>query len=94
MSKKKTLDLPLTLLFGCVVLSACAPTSLVHDTYGDAVRHMIDAQIYDREAAADPGSDPVSMDGAKAEEVLKTHRQDVGQPDAIQEPIIIQTGRQ
>ena len=55
---------------------------------------LIDAQIYDRDAAADPGSDPVSMDGAKAEEVLKTHRQDVGQPDAIQEPIIIQTGRQ
>jgi len=95
MNKSKSFDLRLTVLFGCIVLSACAaPPSLVHDTYGDAVRQMIDAQIYDREAALNPGSDPVSMDGAKAEEVLKTHRQDVSHPDEIQQPIIIQTGNQ
>jgi hypothetical protein len=93
MNKKTRSDLCLTLVCGCALLSACAPPSLVHDTYGDAVRHMIDAQIYDRDAAMDPGPDAVSMDGAKAEQVLKTHREDVSHPDDIQQPIIIQTGQ-
>jgi hypothetical protein len=95
MNKKTSFDLPLALMCGCVLLSACAaPPSLVRETYGDAVRHMIDAQIYDREAAMNPGPDAVSMDGAKAEEILKTHRRDVSHPDDIQQPIIIQTGNQ
>jgi hypothetical protein len=94
MHKIKSYGLPLTLLFSCALLGGCAPPSLVHDTYGDAVRHMVDAQIYDQDAAANAGSKPVSLDGSKAEEVLKTHRQDVSEPEEIQEPIIIQTGRQ
>jgi hypothetical protein len=65
-------------VLGLAILGGCATQpNLVEETYGDAVRNMVDAQIYDRAAAENPGDEPVSLDGKKGELVLKKHREDV-----------------
>lgn len=78
MHKQNFISVLLAPVLGLAMLGGCATEpSLVEDTYGDAVRHMVDAQIYDRAAAANPGDGPVSLDGKKGEAVLKNHRGDV-----------------
>jgi len=82
----------LTPVVGLALLTGCASeASHVRDTYGDAVRQMVDAQIYDRAAAANPGDAPVSLDGKKGELILKKHREDVPAAKDIQAPIVIGT---
>ena len=92
MNKTNLTTVLLTPVVGLVLLTGCAsePTH-VRDTYGDAVRNMVDAQIYDRAAAANPGDAPVSLDGKKGEVILKKQREDVPAAKQVQTPIVIGT---
>jgi hypothetical protein len=59
----------LTMLPVFLTLSACAS----QDTrFGDSVRHVQDAQIYNKSAALAPESAPVPQDGQKAQIVIDT----------------------
>jgi hypothetical protein len=77
-----------------VLLGGCATaTDPVAQSYGDAVRHMIDAQIHDRAAAQSPASDPVvGLDGERGAAVLKAHRGDVSKPADVQHEITLGIG--
>jgi len=82
------------LLVWAVLLSGCStqPTTLEAD-FGKSVRSVMNSQIHDREAAANPdpdaveGGDPYRLDTA-----LETHRTDVSKPQAVQQPISISVG--
>jgi hypothetical protein len=53
-----------------ILLSACAS----QDThFGDSVRHVNNAQIYDKTAALSPDIEPVPQDGKKAQIVIDTY---------------------
>ena len=53
-----------------LLLSACAS----QDTrFGEEVRHVTNAQIYDKSAALAPDSAPVPQDGKKAQIVIDTY---------------------
>jgi hypothetical protein len=83
-----------TFLLGALLLAGCAQPGLVEETYGDSVRHMVDAQIYDRAAALDPEPKPVlTLDGEKGEVVLKTHREAVSKPEEVPTPILLEIGK-
>jgi len=98
MRKESSIIFMLVSATGLALLAGCATEpSLMHDTYGDAVRNMVDAQIYDRAAAANPGDEPVSLYGKKGEAVLKMHREAVPKAADMREfdqPIVIQPAGQ
>ena len=61
--------------------------------FGDTVRSVMESQIADHEAAIHPnpnaieGSDPYRLDAA-----LDAYRQNVADPQVVQQPLIINTG--
>ncbi|QBQ55878.1 hypothetical protein [Nitrosococcus wardiae] len=76
--------IPLVLLLGC---TSTDPVRVEQD-FGNSVRNMIQAQIYDPEAARNPPVDPpAALDGAKAGEALKEYRQDVGKPSKVEKEL-------
>ena len=79
-----------------LLLSACATTEEAPGDFGDSVRHMVDAQIYDRHAAEHPPADPpLGLDGAVAATALKAWREQPtnkqSQPMTMEIPIGIPT---
>ncbi len=59
----------------------------VEEDFGNSVRHMIDAQIYNPEAAEHPIIDPPRpLDGPKGEAVLDAYRADVPKPQGARQP--------
>lgn len=83
----------------CTVLGAaggCTSTDpvRVEEDFGNSVRHMIQAQIHDPQAAANPPVDPpMNLDGAKADNILKSYRKDVSKPEQIEKPLQITIGK-
>jgi hypothetical protein len=77
------------------MLAGCASTAnndpqRVEQDYGRSVNQMIEGQIYDPQAARKPAADPpMGLDGVQGEEVLKTHREHVGDPDDVAEDVQI-----
>lgn len=94
MLKKIILICPL--LIAAMLASGCSrqPTIPAAE-FGETVRTVMESQIHDHEAAIHPnpdaveGSDPDRMDAA-----LNAYREDVPQPQEIQQPISIRVGGQ
>lgn len=76
-----------------VFVTGCSSTdpTRVEADYGNSVRNMIEAQIYDPEAANNPPSEPpTSLDGGYAEEVLEAYRDNVSKPEDVKRSISIE----
>jgi hypothetical protein len=94
MTKKIILTCPL--LVAAVLVCGCSrqPTIPVAE-FGEAVRSVMNSQIHDYAAAINPdpnaveGSDPDRLDAA-----LKAYREDIAQPQEVQQPITISFGSQ
>lgn len=85
----------LGVIFSLSTLAGCAITepARVDEDFGNSVRNMIDAQIYNPEAARNPPTEPpLALDGPKAEKVLEVYRDDVAKPRKIEQPIRIEVG--
>lgn len=73
--------------------AACSPTPRVDATFGDAVPAMVEAQLYDPAAAANPSPDVVQgTDGQRMETVIEAHRGRAGNADNVSNPIVISVG--
>jgi type IV pilus biogenesis protein CpaD/CtpE len=71
---------------------ACT-TSAVEESYGDAVRSNVRAQVYDPFTLINPSSDPVEgTDGQRMEAVMESHRSQQGSAESVAEPIVINVG--
>ena len=88
MSNKLT---QITILLGAIALSTVACTSsAVEESYGDAVRSNVHAQVYDPATITNPSSDPVEgTDGQRMEAVMESHRSQQGSADSVARPIVI-----
>jgi hypothetical protein len=92
----KNIILTCPLLVAAVFASGCSrqPTIPVAE-FGETVRNVMESQIHDHEAAIHPdpdaveGSDPYRLDAA-----LKAYREDVAEPQTVQQPISISFGSQ
>lgn len=84
----------ITIVLGAVALSTVACTSsAVDESYGDAVRSTVRAQVYDPATLTNPSSDPVEgTDGQRMEAVMESHRSQQGSADSVAEPIVINVG--
>ena len=91
MSNKLT---QITILLGAIALSTVACTSsAVEESYGDAVRSNVHAQVYDPATLTNPSSDAVEgTDGQRMEAVMESHRAQQGSADSVAEPIVINVG--
>jgi type IV pilus biogenesis protein CpaD/CtpE len=88
----KTL-VPLMLAGATLVLAGCAsdPKQEHDPAFGSSVRQMIQAQIHDPKAAANPPAEaPDGVDGQRAEQVVQTYRKDADKPSAVRERLTIQ----
>lgn len=91
----RTMFTVLSLLVAGALCAGCASTAQtdatrVEDDFGNSVRQMVKGQIYDPKAASKPPAEPpMGMDGVQGEAVLKTHREHVGDPNAIREDLRI-----
>jgi hypothetical protein len=92
MTKKFIITGPL--LIAAVFMSGCNRQPTLPDVeFGETVRSVLESQIHDHEAAIHPnpnaveGSDAYRMDAA-----LNVYRTDVGQPQAVQQPLIVNGG--
>ena len=90
----KSFILTCPLLLAAVLISGCNRQPTIPDVvFGETVRNVMESQIHDHEAAIHPnpnaveGSDAYRMDAA-----LNVYRTDVGQPQQVQAPIIVNTG--
>lgn len=75
-----------------LILAGCSTNSTdpvrVEMDYGNSVRNMVDAQIYDQAAANSLQSRPViGIDGVKAEGVIESYHADQGKTEEVREPI-------
>jgi len=88
MSNKLT---QITILLGAIALSTVACTSsAVEESYGDAGRSNVHAQVYDPATITNPSSDPVEgTDGQRMEAVMESHRSQQGSADSVAQPIVI-----
>ena len=92
----KIIILTCPLLVAAVFASGCSrqPTMPVAE-FGETVRKVMESQIHDHEAAIHPdpnaieGSDPYRLDAA-----LNAYREDVAEPQEVQQPITISFGSQ
>ena len=84
----------ITIVLGAVALSSVAcSSSAVEESYGDAVRSNVHAQVYDPATITNPSSDPVEgTDGQRMEAVMESHRSQQGSADSVAEPIVISVG--
>ena len=91
MSNKLT---QITIALGAIALSTVAcSTSAVEESYGDAVRSNVHAQVYDPATITNPSSEPVEgTDGQRMEAVMESHRSQQGSADSVARPIVIDVG--
>jgi hypothetical protein len=65
-------------------------TPNVDASYGEAVQSVVDAQLYDPAAAANPSTDAIEgTDGQRMEAVMKAHRGQMGTAESVSNPIVI-----
>ena len=86
----------LTALLLATFVGGCSQQPTVPPVpFGETVRSVLESQIHDHEAAIHPnpnateGSDPDRLNAA-----LEAYRTDVGQPQEVSQPILINTGNQ
>jgi hypothetical protein len=78
------------LSLGVLFTSGCGTTAgdmtNVEDDYGNSVKQMVQAQIYDPNAANFPSRQgPMSYDGDKAVRTLESYRKDIPKPESVSE---------
>jgi len=79
--------LALLLTAGCAITQEPAR---VDEDFGNSVRNMVDAQIYNHAAAQNPPVDPpLALDGQKGQNALEAYRKDVAKPKKVEEQIQI-----
>jgi len=77
-----------------IVIAGCASSnSRTEAAFGDAVRQVNKAQIYDPNAAENPDPAPVlGGDPERLNNTLSGHRKDVASPKSVNAPITINVG--
>jgi len=82
--------LALLLTTGCAITQEPAR---VDEDFGNSVRNMVDAQIYNPAAAQNPPvNPPLALDGQKGQNALEAYRKDVAKPKKVEEQIQINVG--
>ncbi len=78
-----------------IVIGGCETTTRVEDEYGESVRQMVNAQVYDAATLTSPsakpveGADPDMVNGA-----IEALREHVSRPEDVGQDLIIQVGDQ
>ncbi|MGH8658589.1 MAG: hypothetical protein ACREV4_08995 [Gammaproteobacteria bacterium] len=86
MAKFSLVALVAICLGGC---TASTDPIQVEDDYGNSVRQMIDAQIYDPAAVHNPPTQAPGFDAPKGHNVLDEYRKDVARPKEVDQPLDI-----
>jgi len=83
-----------TILVGATaLLTGACTTSAVDESFGDATRSNVRAQVYDPETLTNPSSDPVEgTDGQRMEAVMESFRSQQGSANSVANPIVINVG--
>lgn len=94
MTKKFILTCPLLVI--ALLATGCNRQPTIPDAeFGESVRRVMNSQIHDYEAAIHPNPDAVEgSDPYRLETALQGHREDVANPQAVQQPITISVGDQ
>ena len=94
MTKNIILTCPLLAL--ALLASGCNRNPTIPEAeFGEAVRNVMNSQIHDYEAAIHPNPDAVEgSDPYRLETALQGHREDVANPQEVQQPITISVGDQ
>ena len=83
----------LILAASLVAMAGCASQSRTERDFGDAVRQVTQAQIYDANAAANPDPAPVvGGDPDRLNNSLDGHRKDVASPAGVAAPVTVNVG--
>lgn len=84
----------LLILAACMVTTAgCASKSGTERDFGDSVRQVTNAQVYDPNAAANPDPSPVvGGDPDRLNNSLDGHRKDVASPAGVAAPVTVNVG--
>jgi type IV pilus biogenesis protein CpaD/CtpE len=86
----------LTCAVQSLLLAACDTTGMTRteQDFGNSVRHMVEVQTYNPEAARRPSTEPpTEMDGERAGTVLESYRTEIGKPADVDKPIVINVGQ-
>lgn len=86
---KGRVAIALVLAAGAVAGCATQDPDTMERDFGNSVRRMVEAQKYVPPSAP---AGPVTMDGVRAEEVLKVYRADVAKPKDVKQPVNISIG--
>lgn len=76
-----------------LALASCAsdPKQENDPNFGSSVRNMVQQQIYNPEAAANPPEQaPAGMDGERTTATMKAYRAAVDKPKEAKKPVIVQ----
>jgi hypothetical protein len=94
MTKKFILTCPLLVI--ALLATGCNRQPTIPDAeFGESVRRVMNSQIHDYEAAIHPNPDAVEgSDPYRLETALQGHREDVANPQGVQQPITISVGDQ
>jgi len=94
MTKKFILTCPLLVI--ALLATGCNRQPTIPDAeFGESVRRVMNSQIHDYEAAIHPNPDAVEgSDSYRLETALQGHREDVANPQDVQQPITISVGDQ
>lgn len=82
-----------TLLACIAITTGCAGTSRADSEFGDAVRQVMAAQVYDPNAAANP--DPAAVVGGDPDRLnnsLDGYRKEAAAPTSVGDPITVNIG--
>lgn len=72
----------------------CAGKPTTERQFGDAVRQVMNAQIYDTNAALNPDPAPVvGGDPDRLNNTLDGHRKDVASPSGVAAPVTVNVGQ-
>jgi len=75
-------------------LAGCE-TSRVEQEYGEAVRQMINAQVYDPSTLTSPSAKPVEgADPDMVNSAIEAFREHVSRPEDVSQDVVIQVGGQ
>lgn len=70
----------------------CAETRTERE-FGDSVRSVMNAQIYDQGAAISPSTEPVTGGHAgRLESVIETHSTDTTKTGEVSKPVVVEIG--
>jgi len=75
---------------GLFAAGCSTATPNVDAAFGEAVHSIVDAQLYDPAAAANPSADAIEgTDGQRMETVMEAHRGQTGSAESVSNPIVI-----